>query len=258
MPGYKVPTSGPVTPREIFQLLRNQGMSVIQAIGIMGNMYAESTLHPESVNPAGPQAGVGLVQWQTTDYPAAAGLVTGNPQRDVRAQIHFLFTSTSGLQQGIRGSTPEAVASNFAQYVERCASCYPGGAMNTQRMGFAKMIAQWAAAGKWATSTATTGPARPAKPTGGRPAPPRGEYTYNVTGTSAEARWIADPAYTYRVQAWHISLRADHVFNGVVSANRVALTGLKPRTLYAWRVAAINDKGQGPFSAPPNLFVTKK
>jgi Phage tail lysozyme len=153
---YRIPASGPVTPREVYQLLIGKGLSTMQAIGVMGNMFAESRLSPESggTDSNGYWAG-GLISWNSADYPNAHQLVTGDPQKDVRAQIDYLFSSTNGLSAGLVGSTPQEVAGNFAANVEKCEGCQPGSNFSNgwaARRGFATMIAGWEASGAWPQS----------------------------------------------------------------------------------------------------------
>jgi hypothetical protein len=170
---YRVPTSGPVTPREIYALLTQKGLSTIQAIGVMGNMFAESHLDPESggIDSNGYWAG-GLISWNTEGYTNAKQLVTGNPQQDARAQIDYLFTSTSGLSAGLVGTTPQEVAGNFAANVEKCQGCQPGSNYPNgwaARRGFATMISGWQTSGNWpkAAGSAAGAPGAAGGGTGG-------------------------------------------------------------------------------------------
>lgn len=139
--------SGQVTPKDIYLALTHAGASTVQAIGIMANMMAESTLNPEAVNPAGPQSGVGLVQWQTTDYPGAANLVTGNPMADMQAQVRFL--AMTGGFKAADGTNAGQAAANFASNYEKCATCQPGGAQYNQRVQNTLTIAGWIRQGNW-------------------------------------------------------------------------------------------------------------
>jgi hypothetical protein len=147
-----------VTPKDVWDGLLSAGASAVQAAGIMGNWISESGLDPESVNPGGPQDGVGIAQWQTTDYPDVP-MPTGNPARDLVSQITF-FTQTGGLQAA-QGTTPQEVAASVAENYERCASCAAGGQQNAARQSQAGQVASWAAGGSWpsslggATTTAT-------------------------------------------------------------------------------------------------------
>jgi Phage tail lysozyme len=143
-----------VTPKDIYLALRQSGASEVQALGIMANMMAESGLNPEAVNPDGPQSGVGLVQWQTTDYPHAATLVTGSPKQDMLAQIKFL--AMTGGFDAAQGSNAGQAAGNFASRYERCATCEPGGAQFQQRVENTLTLAGWARSGKWPTTVGTS------------------------------------------------------------------------------------------------------
>lgn len=159
---YIPPTTGPVTPREIYQLLLNAGFSSVQAAGIMGNMIHESGLNPESggIDSNGYWAG-GLISWNTAGYTGARSLVTGNPQADVRSQIKYLVTSTNGLKAGTAGSTPYQVGANFAEHVEVCSTCGPqGGPNGTQvRAASAQTVYQAAQSGNWGLVSSSALPA---------------------------------------------------------------------------------------------------
>lgn len=144
--------SGHVTPKDIYLALTKAGASTTQAIGIMANMMNESGLNPEAINPAGPQSGVGLVQWQTTDYPHAATLVTGNPEADMRAQVNYL--AVTGGFKAAQGTTAGQAAGNFAANYEKCATCQAGGQQFRARVENTLTIAGWIAAGKWPHATA--------------------------------------------------------------------------------------------------------
>jgi Phage tail lysozyme len=139
--------SGKVTAKDIYLQLLHDGASQVEAIGIMANMMNESSLDPEAVNPAGPQSGVGLVQWQTTDYPAAAHLVTGHPLQDMQAQVRFL--ALTGGFKAAQGSNAGQSAGNFAANYEKCATCQPGGSQFQARVQNTLAIAGWAKSGKW-------------------------------------------------------------------------------------------------------------
>lgn len=156
-PAYQIPAAGPVRPREIYALLQRKGLSTAQAVGVMANMFAESRLNPESggTDSNGKWAG-GLIGWNEGSYPNVRGkLVTGNPQRDVRAQVDYLFTSTNGVQAGLKGATAADVAGNWAANVERCQGCQPGSTIAngwTARRGYAAMIEKWVSSGNWPKS----------------------------------------------------------------------------------------------------------
>ena len=143
-----------VTPESIYQALIFYGASTTQAIGIMANMINESSLDPEAMNPAGPQSGLGLVQWQTTDYPHAATLVTGDPVTDMLAQVKYL--AVTGGFSAASGSTPAEAAGNFAANYEKCASCQEGGAQYNSRVANAAALSGYVSSGKWPdTSTSS-------------------------------------------------------------------------------------------------------
>jgi hypothetical protein len=151
-------TSTATGPKYIWDALLKAGASAVQAAGIMGNMISESGFNPEIINPGGPQDGVGLIQWQTTDYPDVP-MPTGDRARDIRDQVNFLIR-TGGLQAA-SGTTVQETAGNFAANYERCAECAPGGAQYDARRAQAATVAGWAASGSWptksgqATTTAT-------------------------------------------------------------------------------------------------------
>jgi hypothetical protein len=143
-----------VTPKDIYLALRQDGASEVQALGIMANMMNESGLNPEAINPDGPEAGVGLVQWQTTDYPHAATLVTGNPRQDMLAQIRYL--AMTGGFNAADGSNAGQSAGNFAARYEKCASCEPGGEQFNARVQNTLTLAGWARSGNWPATVGTS------------------------------------------------------------------------------------------------------
>ena len=142
--------SGQVTPKDIYLALTRAGASTVQALGIMANMMNESGLNPEAVNPAGPQSGVGLVQWQTTDYPHAATLVTGHPQEDMLAQVKFL--AMTGGFNAAQGTNAGQAAGNFAANYEKCATCQAGGQQYQSRVANTLTLAGWQKSGNWPSS----------------------------------------------------------------------------------------------------------
>jgi hypothetical protein len=183
---YIPPTTGPVTPREIYQLLLNAGFSSVQAAGIMGNMIHESSLNPESggTDSNGYWAG-GLISWNSAGYTNARSLVTGNPQADVRAQIKYLVTSTNGLKQGLAGSTPYQVGANFAEHVEVCATCGPKGGPNGtfDRAASAATVYKAAQSGNWGLVSSSAIPAGGSSPgSGSSPAGGTGSNAGGGTG----------------------------------------------------------------------------
>jgi Phage tail lysozyme len=150
--GYVPPTTGPVTAREIYALLLQNGFSTVQAVGIMANMIAESNLNPEAVG----DGSYGLVQFQQGSDPGgknASSFVTGNAQADARAQIKYIAQVAS--KQSVSGSTGAQVAGNFAAYFERCSTCSAGntGANGwSTRRGYAALVEKWISSGNWPTS----------------------------------------------------------------------------------------------------------
>lgn len=140
-------SSDRVTPKDIYLALTHAGASTVQAVGIMANMMNESGLNPEAVNPGGPQDGVGLVQWQTTDYPHAATLVTGHPKEDMLAQVKYL--AMTGGFAAADGSNAGQSAGNFASKYERCATCEAGGQQYQSRVENTLTIAGWIKSGNW-------------------------------------------------------------------------------------------------------------
>jgi hypothetical protein len=139
-----------VTPKQIYQALINAGASTTAAIGIMANMINESSLNPEAVQQGVSDPGYGLVQWEASSYPGAPSLVTGNPAKDLVAQVKFL-AQTGGFAAA-SGSTASAAAANFANNYERCATCQPGGAQYQGRVANAATVSGWVTSGKWPTS----------------------------------------------------------------------------------------------------------
>jgi hypothetical protein len=122
------PTTGGATGvLGIYKALISVGASSLQAIGIMANMMNESNFNPEAVGDGG--TSFGLVQ-NHGDY---SYLVTGNPAKDMLAQIKNLVQS--GGLSAASGSTAEQIAGNFAANYERCVGCQPGGAQYNSRVG---------------------------------------------------------------------------------------------------------------------------
>jgi Phage tail lysozyme len=134
------------TARELYDALTGAGFDKSQAIGLMANAWHESGFDQEVINPAGPQSGVGLFQWQTTDYPAAARYVTGNPARDLQTQVQAIRNDTRRLN--LSGSAQQ-VAGTVAADFERCAGCQPGGAQYAARTGTAGSLWGEATRGSW-------------------------------------------------------------------------------------------------------------
>lgn len=136
--------------QEIYQALTAAGLSQVQAAGVMGNMQNESDFNIESaaMDTNGAMS-YGLISWNQASYPGASSLVTGNPAKDLADQVNFLLHDTSGTSQGLQGSTAAQVAGNWANFVEVCQGCTPGGAQNIQRQENASAILQKAQSGNW-------------------------------------------------------------------------------------------------------------
>jgi len=146
-------------PEDIWNALRSAGATATEAIGIMANMIAESSLNVESQNadpaPGDPAArAYGLVSWNTATYPNASGLVTGNPWADLQNQVNFL--ASEGAFRLASGSTPQEAAGNFAANYERCQGCNPGSTYQngwSTRVGNAATVSQWVQSGSWPAGT---------------------------------------------------------------------------------------------------------
>lgn len=151
----------PVSPAQLWAALISAGATPLQAAAAMGSAQNESGFDPEALNPGGPSAGVGLWQWETTFYPGAAALRTGNTQADLNAQVRFL-AQTGGFKAA-SGNTVQQAAGNFAANYERCAGCSPGGAQYNSRVANAVRYLSAARSGHWpqsgnATQTAAASP----------------------------------------------------------------------------------------------------
>jgi len=132
-----VSTGGQKGLRGLYNALRSVGASPVQAVGLLGNAMAESSLDPEAVGDGG--TSFGLWQFHEPSFPGASGLVTGHPANDLVAQVRFLV-SHGGLGAA-SGSTPESVAGNFAAHFERCTTCQPGQSSYQQRQIYASQFA---------------------------------------------------------------------------------------------------------------------
>ena len=138
--------------KTIYQTLINEGFSTPQAIGIMGNMWAESEFNPElHVMDSNGYYSNGLVMFNESGYPQSRGWITGNPQQDIQTQVQAIRVYAQ--PDALAGSTGTDVAGNFAAYFEVCQGCNPGSTVAngwTARRGFAALMEQWLASG-WAT-----------------------------------------------------------------------------------------------------------
>lgn len=169
--------AGGVTPRQIYQALISAGASTVQAIGIMANSINESGLNPESVNRQDPNGGsYGFVQQNGGQY---AGLVTGNPAKDLGQQVRVV--AQNGGFRAASGSSPAAAAGNFAANYERCVGCQPGGAQYNQRVANAAIVAGWVSSGKW--------PASAGSATGGGAGSNTSGSGTSTSSTSAACAW---------------------------------------------------------------------
>src|SRR5215469_114332 len=173
MPG--IPANGPatntpgkgqpagVTPKQIWDMLLKAGATPVQAAGIMGNMIAESTLNPEAQGTdSNGYTSSGLVQFNAQTYPGSPSLVTGHPAKDAQAQVNYL--ATLGAFDKASGDTPAAAAASFAENFERCQTCDPGGASNTQRQSFAQQVSGWEQGNPWPSSAGSASTNAPWSP----------------------------------------------------------------------------------------------
>lgn len=134
-----------VTPRQIYTALLNAGATQVQAIGIMANAMAESSLNPESIGDNG--TSFGLWQEHGLQY---SGLVTGNPTADMNAQVKVLAMNKGFAAAS--GSTAAQAAGNFSANYERCQTCQAGQASYNARVANAGIVAGWVTSGSWPTS----------------------------------------------------------------------------------------------------------
>lgn len=148
LPPASLPSSGPVTPLEVYELLLNAGYSTVQAVGIMANAINESGIDPESVGDSG--TSFGFVQFHEPGYAGAHTLVTGNPQADIRAQITYLAQHTTADQ--VAGATGAEVAGNFASRFEECVGCQPGQSQYNGRVANAARVLGWVSSNAWPQS----------------------------------------------------------------------------------------------------------
>lgn len=136
--------------QQIYQALAKAGLSQNQAAGVMGNIQNESDFNVESAAMDSNGAmSYGMIQWNAASYPNAGSLVTGNSTRDLANQVNFLLHNTAGTGQGLQGSSAAQVAGNWANFVEICQGCTPGGAQNVQRQQNATNILGQIQSGNW-------------------------------------------------------------------------------------------------------------
>jgi hypothetical protein len=219
-----------VTPKSIYLALRQDGASEVQALGIMANMMNESGLNPEAVNPAGPQSGVGLVQWQTTDYPHAATLVTGHPMEDMLAQVRFL--AMTGGFNAADGTNAGQSAGNFAANYEKCATCQPGGAQYNARVGNTLTLAGWAKSGNWPRSV------------GGSREPGAIGTTASGPGSTPDCAWKID--LNIPLVGGNVCLVTKSELRGIVGVAMLSAGGLVTLAAVAVLAAVAGMKAAGP------------
>lgn len=101
----------PANYATIVAFLTSHGYTGIGAAGIAGNMYQESGGNPESAG--------GLIGWT----PLPAGLVTGSPAADLRAQLAAVLTFNDQYPQYIpelnQAATPAQAADAYMVHFER-------------------------------------------------------------------------------------------------------------------------------------------
>lgn len=144
----------------VYNALTARGFSLDQAAGIMGNIaHEDSDFSPEThaLDTNGFWS-YGLVQWNQGSYPNANRFVTGNPQRDLRAQISAIVRAWKSA--GITATTPAGIAGEWAANFERCEGCQPGGQQYTERQASAVQIAQAARTGNWPAGAGLTSSTR--------------------------------------------------------------------------------------------------
>jgi hypothetical protein len=129
-----ISTKGATGIKGLYNALTSAGASQNQAIGMIANAMRESSLNVESAHmDTNGFMSYGLWQFNAESHPTAGSLVTGNVAKDMIAQIQYLFQS--GGLSAASGSTPQAVASNFAANYEKCVGCESGGSDNSIRVG---------------------------------------------------------------------------------------------------------------------------
>jgi len=164
-----------VTPRQIYQALTGAGASTTQAIGIMANGIAESGLNPEAIGDQGTSFGT----WQ--EHGAGyAGLVTGNPEADLAAQVKVI--AQDGGFAAASGSNAGEAAGNFSANYERCTTCQPGQSSYNARVANAATVAGWVSSGKWPTSAGSASSA-------GGTGTAAGATSTTTSATSPDCAW---------------------------------------------------------------------
>ena len=147
-------TSYVIGEQTLYNDLIQAGLSGAQAAGVMGNAQYESgdNVEASAVDSNGKLSN-GLIQWNEGTYPNAGSLVTGNGPSDLNNQIQFLLHNTNNTGKGLAGTSAAQVAGNWAQYVEVCAGCQPGGSQYNARVAAAQQIYNDAVSNNWPTPT---------------------------------------------------------------------------------------------------------
>jgi hypothetical protein len=112
-------TGAPDNARLAFDYYVSQGLSPVQAAGIVGNLQGESgqNLNPLAVNPGDGRDGsdsVGIAQWNSTRAQALKEFAAskGTPWTDLTTQLEFLHSELKGPEQSayqklMAAKTPE-------------------------------------------------------------------------------------------------------------------------------------------------------
>lgn len=136
-----ISTGGASGMRGLFNALRSAGASPAQAVGLIANAMNESSLDPEArAMDSNGYYSNGLWQFNEASYPDSGSLVTGNPAKDMIAQIQYLIR-VGGLRAA-SGNQPGQIAGNFAANFEGCQGCQPGGDQYNSRVGNAAIVQQ--------------------------------------------------------------------------------------------------------------------
>lgn len=140
-PSGNISTGGAKGIKGLYNALKSAGASHVQAIGLIANAMRESTLNPEArVMDSNGYYSNGLWQFNEASYPDSSALVTGNPAKDMIAQIQYLI-QVGGLRAA-SGSTPEQAAGNFSANFEHCQGCQPNGSDWNIRVGNVAAVQQ--------------------------------------------------------------------------------------------------------------------
>lgn len=155
-------TAIPSDAKTIFSYLTGQGYSAIAASGIIGNMFQESALNPES----GSQSGNGgLIGWTPS---SSAGpkqpIITGNKTRDLQTQLIDVIQwgKNDNAPPGVmnKATTAAEAATMWMNIAERPA---PATANLANRIAMAQAVLAASKSGNWPSSASVT----PSNSTGG-------------------------------------------------------------------------------------------